>query len=402
MSVGHGWLGPEVSLERELGRGAFGLVFRGRYRGQQAALKLVPEHLLQLKQLLHELKVYRRLDHKNVVKLLGEPLRAGGHWILPLELIDGSDLEAVLFQPHTTSLQLSREDESRVIRHMCRGLAYLHGQNVVHQDLKPDNIMVESRTRRAVIVDLSLSKLVRYSSAGERHSEGATGGNQAYCAPEILNNQHCSKKSDTWALGKMAAEVRLHRRLMLTGCVGLDALRFALLSDPYSDLLLSMLDASRDRRPDMEDVARETARIASLIKKQSKMQKDTGASAVLGGIPVGEKKQALASPVGRPPAHRPPEAWGHLFRHLQAQRMHHSPNHHHHHHKQQHLPQKQQQQQQPQQQNGRPVDAQLKAAAPRFNLLCFLQALRAHNQVAGRGPAPAALRWPGRERAVVL
>ena len=38
-------------------------------------------------------------------------------------------------------------------------------------------------------MDLSLSKLVRYSSAGERHSEGATGGNQAYCAPEILNHQ---------------------------------------------------------------------------------------------------------------------------------------------------------------------------------------------------------------------
>uniref|UniRef100_A0A8C4R2U0 Protein kinase domain-containing protein n=1 Tax=Eptatretus burgeri TaxID=7764 RepID=A0A8C4R2U0_EPTBU len=286
---------------------------------------------------------------------------------------------------------------------MCRGLAYLHGQNVIHQDLKPDNIMVESRTRRAVIVDLSLSKLVRYSSAGERHSEGATGGNQAYCAPEILNHQHCSKKSDTWALGKMVAEVRLRRRLMLSGGVGLDALRFGLLSDPYSDLLLSMLDSSRDRRPDMEDVARETARIASLIKKQSKMQKSTVATPVLGGNPVGEKKQALGSPVCRP-VHRPPEAWGHLFRHLHAQRMHHSPNHHHHHHhKQQHLPQKQQQQQQQQQQqNGRPVDAQPKAAAPRFNLLCFLQALRAHNQVAGRSPAPAALRWPGRERAVVL
>ncbi|XP_042597830.1 receptor-interacting serine/threonine-protein kinase 1-like [Cyprinus carpio] len=58
-------------------------------------------------------------------------------------------------------LQLTPAVKGTIITGMCEGLLYLHSKDIVHQDLKPDNIMVEHQTHRAVIIDLGLAKFSR-------------------------------------------------------------------------------------------------------------------------------------------------------------------------------------------------------------------------------------------------
>ncbi|RXN34173.1 RNA-binding MEX3A [Labeo rohita] len=150
------------------------------------------------------------LSHSNVVKLLAEPwLDSQGMWNIPLELISGKTLEKIMFSPQPC-MQLTKPVMITIIKGMCEGLTYMHSKNIVHQDLKPDNIMVEYNTYRAVIIDLGLA---RFQKNG--FCFGVEGGNLCYSAPEIFQGKHRDQYSDVWAMGKIIAELLIVPRARL-------------------------------------------------------------------------------------------------------------------------------------------------------------------------------------------
>nr|XP_033819757.1 probable serine/threonine-protein kinase DDB_G0284251 isoform X2 [Geotrypetes seraphini] len=120
-----------------LGQGCFGKVYKGKYQEQTAAIKVVPDHKLDENQLDRECRAFGQLNHKNIVKLLGEPEKRGDKWYFPLEYISGSTLEDLMFKNGA----LTDKANVIIIHGMCDGLNYIHMKNIVHQDLKPDNIM---------------------------------------------------------------------------------------------------------------------------------------------------------------------------------------------------------------------------------------------------------------------
>ncbi|KAL1258696.1 hypothetical protein QQF64_009273 [Cirrhinus molitorella] len=184
-----------------------------------------------------ETEEYRSLNHSNVVKLLAEPwLDSQGMWNIPLELISGKTLEKLMFSPQS-NMELTKPIMITIIKGMCEGLTYMHSKNIVHQDLKPDNIMVEYNTYRAVIIDLGLA---RFQKNG--FCFGVEGGNLCYSAPEIFQGKYRDQYSDVWAMGKIIAELLIVPRARLPPTISTVYVFGAMGMNPYGFPISRMVD----------------------------------------------------------------------------------------------------------------------------------------------------------------
>nr|XP_029131887.1 spindle assembly checkpoint kinase-like [Labrus bergylta] len=125
-----------------LAQGCFGKVYKQKYNDTWAAIKKVPQQLISRKDLERECDVYNKADHPNIVKLLGNINLMDGKWIIPLEFIFGEDLETTIFKASKSKIQLTPSIKGTIIIGMCEGMLHLHSKDIVHQDLKPENIMV--------------------------------------------------------------------------------------------------------------------------------------------------------------------------------------------------------------------------------------------------------------------
>ncbi|XP_056618965.1 uncharacterized protein LOC130433224 [Triplophysa dalaica] len=248
-----------------LAEGCFGKVYKEKYNDTWAALKRVPVGLINQYELERECKVYQNARHPNVVNLLGKPWIKDAKWNIPLEFIFGEDLETTIFKTQSSKIQLTPAVRGTIITGMCDGLHYLHSKDIVHQDLKPDNIMVEHQTYRAVIIDLGLAK---FSKNGL--SSAANLGNEAYSAPEILRTRGVrDKRSDVWAMGKVIAELCARIRLP-TQSVSADKIQETLKDHPYRIPVSKMVETNPSDRVSMAGVILDIRRAASGSKSDIK------------------------------------------------------------------------------------------------------------------------------------
>ncbi|XP_068997221.1 glycogen synthase kinase-3 [Embiotoca jacksoni] len=232
-----------------LAQGCFGKVYRQKYNDTWAAIKKVPQQLIDRKDLERECEVYNKSDHPNIVKLLGNITLEGGKWIIPLEFISGEDLETIIFKVSKSKIQLTPSNKGTIIIGMCEGLLHLHSKDIVHQDLKPENIMVEHDTNRAVIIDLGLAKFFRHGL-----NSAVDMGNKAYSAPEVLQrSSQRSRRSDVWAMGKIIAELCARIRLY-TPSVCPDKIKETLRDQPFCHAVCRMVEPNLTRRASMEEV----------------------------------------------------------------------------------------------------------------------------------------------------
>ncbi|XP_056618770.1 uncharacterized protein LOC130433094 isoform X2 [Triplophysa dalaica] len=241
-----------------LAKGCFGKIYKEKFGDSWAALKRVPVGLINRIELERECRVYHNARHPNVVKLLGDPWIKDSKWNIPLEFIFGEDLETTIFKTQISKIQLTPAVRATIITGMCEGLLYLHSKDIVHQDLKPDNIMVEHQTYRAVIIDLGLAK---FSKNGL--SSAANMGNEAYSAPEILQMRGVrDKRSDVWAMGKVIAELCARIRLP-TQSVSPSKIQETLKDLPYCMPVSRMVGNNPFYRASMSEVILDIRRAAS-------------------------------------------------------------------------------------------------------------------------------------------
>ena len=170
------WSG--LQLECKIGKGAFSDVYRARYKGFPVAVKLLREKLPSAEhkrnRLLQEYRMLAALRHPNVVLLMGTSLSPQGKPVFVSELCARGSLKTVL--PQTRSI-LRRLQFGQDIVH---GLNWLHAHNIVHRDLKCDNVLVDEQYC-AKISDLGLA-LIYFDGVQCPTFKG----NLKYSAPEIL------------------------------------------------------------------------------------------------------------------------------------------------------------------------------------------------------------------------
>jgi tRNA A-37 threonylcarbamoyl transferase component Bud32 len=189
-------IGP-YDIDRELGRGAFGAVYRAYRRDHPdapVALKIVeargdPERLLAEPALLAEVK------HPCIVGV-EDYFIADGRLAIALEFVNGEDLKAVLDRGDVYPPELVRT----LLIQLGGALAAAHARQVVHRDIKPANILVDRTAGglRFVLTDFGIGRRAEGIQA-EKHA----GGTYQFMAPEQLRGRP-GPQSDLWALGVVA------------------------------------------------------------------------------------------------------------------------------------------------------------------------------------------------------
>jgi serine/threonine-protein kinase len=189
------------SLERELGRGGMGIVFLAREVAldRLVAIKLLPPALADdpgLKgRFLREARIAARLSHPNIVPIHAVETAGRLVWFV-MAFVPGESLGARLRDKGS----LPVGDLCRILRDAAWALAHAHGHGVVHRDVKPDNILLESGGRRALLVDFGIAA----PTASDGPGDGKVFGTMGYLSPEQARGDAVDGRSDLYALGVVA------------------------------------------------------------------------------------------------------------------------------------------------------------------------------------------------------
>ncbi|XP_066384482.1 serine/threonine-protein kinase ATG1c-like isoform X2 [Miscanthus floridulus] len=188
----------EYELLRPIGSGAYSQVWLGRHRarGTEVAVKEIAMERLSNKlreSLLSEVDILRRIRHDNVIAL-HDSIKDHGRIYLILEYCRGGDLHAYL-QRHK---RVSEKVAKHFIRQLASGLQMLRDNNVVHRDLKPQNILLVENNENSLlkIADFGFAKFLQPFALAETLC-----GSPLYMAPEVMQAQKYDAKADLWSVG---------------------------------------------------------------------------------------------------------------------------------------------------------------------------------------------------------
>ncbi|KAL0884780.1 hypothetical protein Bca101_008761 [Brassica carinata] len=200
------------SLGNKLGQGGFGPVYKGKLpEGQEIAVKRLSRASGQgLEELMNEVVVISKLQHRNLVKLLGCCIE-GEERMLVYEYMPKKSLDAYLFDPLKQKI-LDWKTRFNIMEGICRGLLYLHRDSrlkIIHRDLKASNILLDENLNPK-ISDFGLARVfqVNEDEANTRRVVGTYG----YMSPEYAMEGLFSEKSDVFSLGVLFLEIIGRRR----------------------------------------------------------------------------------------------------------------------------------------------------------------------------------------------
>ena len=191
-------------IEKELGKGAMGVVYVGRDPkiGRTVAIKTVAlsqefedEELQEVKErFFREAATAGRLNHPNIVSIYDAGEEHDLAYIA-MEFLKGHDLV-----PYTKADNLlPLETVVEMIAKVADALAYAHTQNVVHRDIKPANIMYDAATNTPKVTDFGIARITDSSKT----KTGVVLGTPSFMSPEQLAGQKISGSSDLFSLGVM-------------------------------------------------------------------------------------------------------------------------------------------------------------------------------------------------------
>uniref|UniRef100_A0A0D9WZV5 Protein kinase domain-containing protein n=1 Tax=Leersia perrieri TaxID=77586 RepID=A0A0D9WZV5_9ORYZ len=191
----------------KLGEGGFGAVYKGTLPdGDEIAVKRLSKSSAQgVGELKNELALVAKLQHKNLVRLVGVCLEQEER-LLVYEFVPNCSLDQILFDSEKRE-QLDWGKRYKIINGIARGLQYLHEDSqlkVVHRDLKASNILLDMNMNPK-ISDFGLARLF-----GRDQTQGVTNlvvGTYGYMAPEYAMRGNYSVKSDVFSFGVMVLEI---------------------------------------------------------------------------------------------------------------------------------------------------------------------------------------------------
>jgi hypothetical protein len=249
-------------LDKELGRGGMGVVFRAVDRRRLEAMHTAPyvaikvlndnfkDHPDALRALESEARKAQELAHPSIVTVFDFD-RDQGNVFIVMELLQGAPLDQVLAADGAKGLDgaIAR----KVIDNLCEGLAYAHGRGVVHADIKPANIFL-SNEGAVKLLDFGIAAAGRHGSFDATTLSAYTA---AYASPEMQDGEGRDPRDDVYALGCVAYMVLggQHPFDRLSGSDvrvrGLRPLKLKNVSDPEWIAIARALSIRRDeRQPD--------------------------------------------------------------------------------------------------------------------------------------------------------
>ena len=198
-------LGEGYAVEGRLGAGGFAVVFlvRDVHLKRKLAVKVLSPDVIAshsvLERFRREAETVAQLSHPHIVPL---------HFIgqkddlvyLVMEAIDGGSLADRLHREQ----QLPIEDAARIFGEVASALAHAHKRGVVHRDIKPQNVLLDAESGRALVTDFGIA---RTAEGGSLTATGMVVGTPAYLSPEQVTGEPSDHRADIYALGVMMYEM---------------------------------------------------------------------------------------------------------------------------------------------------------------------------------------------------
>ena len=199
-------LGDRYLIERELGRGGMGAVYLARDRrlDRPVALKVLPEEYASQPELrerfLRETRMAAGFSHPNIVPVFA--IEETDHVLaFAMGFVEGESVAARVARDGP----LNRRDAVRLLQDVSYALAYAHGRGVVHRDIKPDNIMIERATGRALVMDFGIARAITpVNDKPGLTRVGEVVGTPEYMSPEQAAGEQVDGRADLYSLGLVA------------------------------------------------------------------------------------------------------------------------------------------------------------------------------------------------------
>jgi serine/threonine-protein kinase len=203
-------LGAQYEIDSEIGRGGMSVVYRARDRrlNRPVAIKVLPPELAHdaaiRTRFTREAQMAAQLNHAHIVPIYDVGEQDGlGYFVMAI--VHGGNLAALL----TREPRQPVDETRRLLSEIADALAYAHLRGVIHRDIKPDNILLDENSGRAMVTDFGIARAMEGSS--RLTATGIAVGTPAYMSPEqALGDREVDGRSDIYSLGVLGYQ-------MLTG-----------------------------------------------------------------------------------------------------------------------------------------------------------------------------------------
>lgn len=255
----------EIQLGRKLGEGCFGVVYVGRCRQTDVAVK-IPKKQDQITQdriesFNREVEIMSNIFAPNIALFMGASTKPGNIMIVT-ELLSGN-LEELLHDP---TKELSYATRMQMARDAALGVAWLHGSNpiIIHRDLKSSNFLFD-KNHRIKVCDFGLSDL--FERGKKLYDDEGAKGTPLYMAPEVMLGEEFNEKADVYSFGIVLWEI-LTRKEPFSQYSDYDIFVAAICDEgvrpPIPDdcipslrkLMTDCWDANPKKRPDFVDIVK--------------------------------------------------------------------------------------------------------------------------------------------------
>ncbi|KAM3270342.1 serine/threonine-protein kinase STY13 isoform X2 [Capsicum chacoense] len=189
----------KLNMGPAFAQGAFGKLYKGTYNGEDVAIKLLekPENDLDRAHLMEqafqqELMMLARLKHQNIVRFIGA-CRKPMVWCIVTEYAKGGSVRQFLARRQNRSVPLKLAVKQAL--DVARGMEYVHDLNLIHRDLKSDNLLIAA-DKSIKIADFGVARI-------EVQTEGMTPetGTYRWMAPEMIQHRPYTHKVDVYSFG---------------------------------------------------------------------------------------------------------------------------------------------------------------------------------------------------------
>ena len=179
-----------------IGSGGYGDVFKGGWLGVVVAVKKFGKRYVNrkaIKEFIKEIEVLHGLRHPNIVLYMGVAFDCEHHYYMVTEYVSRGSLFSIL---HQKKVRLDEEKTYSIAKQIAIAMSYLHRQNILHCDLKSQNILIkEDWTPK--ICDFGLA---RFKQKFQKDNKGKI-GTPHWMAPEILRGEKYEEASDVYSYG---------------------------------------------------------------------------------------------------------------------------------------------------------------------------------------------------------
>ena len=198
-------------IEQVLGRGGMGVVYKAidTQLDETVAIKTLPGDVMQrspedLERFKREIRLARKITHRNVLRTYdyGE---ADGVYFISMEFVRGYTLSEL----EQETRELATRAAMGIARQICRGLHAAHEQGIIHRDIKPQNVLIDSKGE-VKLMDFGIARVAESTEAMTQ--AGLIVGTPHYMSPEQVQGNTLDPRSDVYSMGILIYEMLVGRR----------------------------------------------------------------------------------------------------------------------------------------------------------------------------------------------